>query len=110
LMTVPQAFVSNYWAFVALRFAVGLFVRGILPAANALIGKKTPAAERGAVYGMTSSAYFFGNSLGPVTGGTVAATFGLHWVFLVTALLLGLNLAWVYFGVHTPAKLQEEAR
>ena len=104
LMTVPQAFVSSYWAFVAQRFAVGLFVGGILPAANALIGKKTPAAERGAVYGMTSSAYFFGNSLGPVTGGAVAATFGLHWVFLVTALLLGLNLAWVYFGVRPPAK------
>ena len=102
LMTVPQAFVGTYWAFVAERFAVGLFVGGILPAANALIGKKTPAAERGAVYGMTSSAYFFGNSLGPVTGGAVAASFGLHWVFLVTAILLGLNLAWVYFGVREP--------
>jgi DHA1 family multidrug resistance protein-like MFS transporter len=110
LMTVPQAFVDNYWIFVAERFAVGLFVGGILPAANALIGKKTPAAERGAVYGMTSSAYFFGNSLGPVTGGAVAASFGLHWVFLVTAILLGLNLAWVYFGVREPTELHKEAR
>lgn len=108
LMTVPQAFVGTYWAFVAERFAVGLFVGGILPAANALIGKKTPAAERGAVYGMTSSAYFFGNSLGPVTGGAVAASFGLHWVFLVTAILLGLNLAWVYFGVREPVHLHGE--
>ena len=108
LMTVPQAFVDTYWAFVAQRFAVGLFVGGILPAANALIGKKTPAAERGAVYGMTSSAYFFGNSLGPVTGGAVAASFGLHWVFLVTAILLGLNLAWVYFGVREPVHPQGE--
>ena len=79
-----------------------MFVGGILPAANALIGKKTPSAERGAIYGMTSSAYFFGNSLGPVTGGAVAASFGLHWVFLLTAILLGLNLAWVYFSVHPP--------
>lgn len=102
LMTVPQAFVDSYWLFVSERFAVGLFVGGILPAANALIGKKTPSAERGAIYGMTSSAYFFGNSLGPVTGGAVAASFGLHWVFLLTAILLGLNLAWVYFSVHPP--------
>ncbi len=110
LLTVPQAFVSVYPIFVAERFAVGLFVGGILPAANALIGKKTPQAERGAVYGMTSSAYFFGNSLGPVTGGAVAASFGLHWVFLVTAILLGLNLAWVYFGVREPVELHREAR
>lgn len=110
LMTVPQAFVDNYWLFVAERFAVGLFVGGIVPAANALIGKKTPAAERGAVYGMTSSAYFFGNSLGPITGGTVAASFGLHWVFLVTAILLGLNLIWVYFSVRERAEAGEESR
>ena len=42
LMTVPQAFVGNYWLFVSERFAVGLFVGGILPAANALIGRRPP--------------------------------------------------------------------
>ena len=102
LMTVPQAFVENYGLFVAERFGVGLFVGGILPAANALIGKKTPAAERGAIFGMTASAYFFGNFLGPITGGAVAARFGFHWVFLLTAILLCLNLAWVYVSVHSP--------
>jgi MFS transporter, DHA1 family, multidrug resistance protein len=99
LMTLPQAFTQNYWLFVAERFGVGLFVGSILPAANALIGRITPASERGAVYGMSGSAYFLGNSLGPLTGGVVAATFGLHWVFLITAVLLFLNLAWVFFAV-----------
>ena len=39
-----------------------------LPAANALVGWLTPAAERGLVYGMISSAYFVGNTLGDQQG------------------------------------------
>lgn len=102
LLMAPQAFAPNYATFVAERFGVGLFVGAILPAANTLIAKITPPAERGAVYGMTSSAYFIGNSMGPLTGGTVAAMFGIHWVFLLTAILLFLNLIWVYFTVPAP--------
>ena len=100
LFTLPQAFTGNYWLFVALRFGVGLFVGSILPAANALIGRLTPASERGAMYGLSASAYFMGNSLGPMTGGAVAASFGLHWVFLVTAILFCVNLAWVFTSVQ----------
>jgi MFS transporter, DHA1 family, multidrug resistance protein len=99
LLTAPQAFVGSYWGFVAERFGVGLFVGGILPTANALIGRLAPASDRGLTYGMTSSAYFLGNSLGPITGGVVGATIGLRWVFLVTATLLFANLVWVYLTV-----------
>jgi len=100
LFTLPQAFTDNYWLFVAQRFGLGLFVGSILPAANALIGRLTPSSERGAMYGLSASAYFLGNSLGPMTGGAVAAVFGLHWVFLVTAILFCVNLGWVYASVH----------
>jgi predicted MFS family arabinose efflux permease len=48
---------------------------------------------------MSSSAMFLGNSLGPLTGGVIAASFGLRWVFVVTASLLLVNLVWVYFKV-----------
>ena len=99
LLTAPQAFGDNYSTFVAERFGVGLFVGGIVPAANTLVAKLTSPGERGMIYGLTSSAYFLGNSLGPVTGGGVAALFGLHAVFLLTAGLLLANLAWVYFTV-----------
>jgi len=51
------------------------------------------------VYGLTASATFLGNSLGPLTGGAIAASFGLRWVFLVTAGLLLANLIWVYLTV-----------
>jgi DHA1 family multidrug resistance protein-like MFS transporter len=99
LTTLPQAFTDNYWAFTAERFAVGLFIGGLLPAANALVGRLVPRAERGAVYGMTSSAMFLGNSLGPLLGGAIAAGFGLRWVFLLTAAVMAANLVWVYYRV-----------
>ena len=99
ITSAPQIFVNSYWAFVAERFAVGLFIGGILPTANALIGRSVPRSQRGSVYGMTASATFLGNSLGPLTGGAVAATFGLRWVFVVTTVLLVANLACVYLTV-----------
>ena len=42
---------------------------------------------------------FLGNSMGPLTGGAVAAALGLRWVFLVTAAVLLANLLWVYYRV-----------
>lgn len=99
LFTLPQALPLGYSAFVVERFGLGLFVGGILPAANSLIGRLTAGANRGFVYGMVSSAYFVGNTLGPLTGGLVAATVGIRYVFAVTAALLVLNLVWVWFTV-----------
>ena len=66
---------------------------------DCLLGFIRLRAERGAIYGITASATFLGNSLGPLTGGAVAAAFGLRWVFLVTAAVLFVNLLWVYYKV-----------
>jgi DHA1 family multidrug resistance protein-like MFS transporter len=99
LTTLPQAFTDNYWVFTGERFAVGLFIGGLLPTANALVGRLVPRESRGAVYGMTSSAMFLGNSLGPLIGGAIAAGFGLRWVFLMTAAVMAANLVWVYYRV-----------
>src|SRR3954447_19865368 len=99
LTTLPQALTDNYWLFTAERFAVGLFIGGLLPAANALVGRLVSRAERGAVYGMTSSAMSLGNSMGPLLGGFIAAGFGLRWVFLMTGAVMALNLVWVYYRV-----------
>ena len=96
LFSLPQAFATSYWVFVGERFGVGMFIGGILPTANALIARSTPASQRGMVLGLTASASFLGNSLGPLTGGAVAATFGLRWVFVVTAGLLLGSLAWTW--------------
>jgi MFS transporter, DHA1 family, multidrug resistance protein len=64
-----------------------------------LIGRSVSRENRGTIYGMTASATFLGNSLGPLTGGLVAASLGLRWVFAVTTVLLAANLVWVWFTV-----------
>ena len=104
LTSAPQIFVGDYWTFVAERFAVGLFIGGILPTANALIGRSVSRESRGTIYGMTASATFLGNSLGPLTGGSIAAGLGIRYVFVVTTVLLAANLVWVWFTVE---ELQE---
>jgi MFS transporter, DHA1 family, multidrug resistance protein len=84
---------------------VGLFIGGILPTANALIGRSVARESRGTIYGMTASATFLGNSLGPLTGGGIAAGLGIRWVFVMTTILLAANLVWVWFTVP---ELKEE--
>ncbi len=98
-MTIPQIFVTHYWVFVLERFGVGIFIGGILPTANALVGRLSPPGDRGLVYGMTASATFLGGFFGPFAGGTVAALAGPRWVFVVTAAVLFANLAWVIMAV-----------
>jgi MFS transporter, DHA1 family, multidrug resistance protein len=99
LTSAPQIFSNSYWSFLAWRFAVGLFIGGILPTANALIGRSVPREHRGTIYGMTASATFLGNSLGPLSGGGIAAWLGIRWVFVITTLLLAANLVWVWCSV-----------
>jgi DHA1 family multidrug resistance protein-like MFS transporter len=99
LTSAPQIFSDSYWSFLAWRFAVGLFIGGILPTANALIGRSVSRENRGTIYGMTASATFLGNSLGPLSGGGIAAGLGIRWVFAITTLLLLANLIWVWFSV-----------
>ena len=43
LTSLPQGFAQSYWVFALERFGVGLFIGGILPTANALIGRMVAA-------------------------------------------------------------------
>lgn len=95
VMSLPQALVSTYWQFLALRFGLGMFIGGILPTANALVGRLVPASQHGLAYGLTASAAFLGSFLGPFTGGSLAAVAGIRWVFVVTSFLFLVNLIWV---------------
>jgi DHA1 family multidrug resistance protein-like MFS transporter len=95
LFTIPQGLSQNYGTFLGLRFGVGLFIGGIMPTANAWIGRLAPAAQRGQVYGMVASAAFLGMALGPIFAAGVAARFGFIAVFAVVGSIMLINLAWV---------------
>jgi MFS transporter, DHA1 family, multidrug resistance protein len=99
--TLPQSLAGTIWAFLALRFGVGLFIGGIMPTANALIGRMFSSEQRGRAYGITSSATFLGMAIGPIVGSQIMAHFGFHAVFVVIGSLMLLNLLWVATGVRT---------
>jgi DHA1 family multidrug resistance protein-like MFS transporter len=109
VFTIPQAFVHNIWVFLALRFGVGVFLGGIVPTANAWIGRLFPAEKRGMVYGLSYSASFGGMFIGPLFGGFLAARLGFGSVFLVTGGLMLANVFWVLFGVR-PAEAARDWR
>jgi DHA1 family multidrug resistance protein-like MFS transporter len=100
LFTIPQAWAGTLWVFLALRFGVGIFLGGILPTANAIVGRLAPVEQRGQVYGIVSSATFFGRFLGPVIGAAVAAHFGFPAVFITFGVLMLANLVYVALRVR----------
>jgi DHA1 family multidrug resistance protein-like MFS transporter len=101
--TLPQAFVFNIWGFIALRFGVGVFLGGILPSANAIIGRIGRPETRGQVYGFTSTAQFLGRFAGPLLGSAIAAYFGIPAAFAVIGLLMFANVIWVWTRVGSAA-------
>lgn len=99
VMYFLQGFATAAWQMVAMRFLLGLFTGGLMPAANGLIARSVPRELQGRIFGLTSSAIFLGNTAGPLVGGAVAAGFGLRAVFPVTAALLVIDMLWVQLSV-----------
>jgi DHA1 family multidrug resistance protein-like MFS transporter len=98
--TIPQAFTHSIWVFLALRFGVGAFLGGILPTANAWIGRLFSVHERGRVYGVSASAASLGMFFGPLLGGVVASSLGFGVVFAIVGGLMLCNLLWIVFGTR----------
>lgn len=85
LLLIPQAFVTNAWQLVGLRFLMGLALAGLLPSVTSIIRLSVPDAIAGSVLGVSTSAQFAGQVAGPLVGGFVGGRFGMEWVFLITS-------------------------
>lgn len=109
LASIPQAFVDSYWQFLALRFASGMFLGGLLPTANALVARLVRADQRGFVFGTTATATFLGSFLGPLSGGSIAAVLSIRAVFLVAGLFFLANFIWVYLVVPASVPVRDQA-
>lgn len=106
LVYLPGMFITTIWQLVIMRFLLGLFLGGVIPIRVAYIRKEAPLSTQGEVLGYDTSLRFFGNIIGPMLGGTIAATWGFSSVFLTTGLLLILCgfimlIAWLRYE-HEP--------
>jgi MFS family permease len=96
LASIPQSFVHSVWQLFAVRFMLGLFMGGLIPAVNALIRKYTPNGMESRSYSFNSSFLSLGNMLGPIVGGGLSGFVSIRQLFLVAAVMLFLNAIWVH--------------
>jgi MFS transporter, DHA1 family, multidrug resistance protein len=108
LLFIPQAFVTNPWQLMGLRFLLGIAAAGLLPSINTLIMRNTPKSITGRSFGYNQSAQFLGSFGGSLLGGQTAANFGIHYVFFITGSLLLLNALWVYTTLYKQVSLQHK--
>jgi DHA1 family multidrug resistance protein-like MFS transporter len=96
LLLIPQAFVTNSWQLIGLRFLMGVALGGLLPCIAAVIRHSVPDSAAGSILGLSTSSQFVGQVVGPVLGGFVGGHIGMPAVFLGTCVLLlaGAAFAW----------------
>ncbi|WAH37672.1 MFS transporter [Alicyclobacillus dauci] len=106
LAFLPQALAYSLGVLLAGRFLLGLFLGGMQPSLQVLVRKLAPEHVQATAFGVNSSALFFGNLIGPLVGGSVAAAFSIRSVFYVTMALLLANALVVTFNrrLDTPVK------
>lgn len=109
LFFLPQALAPNIWVLIASRFGLGLFIGGILPAANALVAHLTPIHQRGSVFGFTTSATLLGSFGGPLFGGLMSAAFGTRIMLAAVCVILLVNVLWVRYFVQDPPPSETDA-
>lgn len=100
IIFIPQAFVSNPWQLMVLRFVLGLATAGLIPSINTLIKKLTPDFLTGRIFGFSMSSQYLGIFSGSILGGQIAACFGIRYLFFITSSLLLLNALLVYSSLY----------
>lgn len=90
-MYIPQALADSIGVLLVGRFLLGCSLAGMIPSLNALVKKKAPEELQATAFGFNSSSTFLGNLIGPLIGSSVAAAYGIRYVFYVTMAVLLLN-------------------
>ena len=99
LCSVPCFWVTDVLAFCAIRFVVGFFSGGVLPALQSVLVEMTArhaavASNVGTVQGLSQSAISGGSALGAASAAFVAARWSLPAMFLVSAAGMLLAALW----------------
>lgn len=107
-MYIPQALAENIYVLLTGRFLLGLFIGGMLPSLNVLVKLKAPEELQATAFGFNSSSTFLGNLAGPLIGSSVAAAYGIRYVFYVTMAFLIANAAMIFFNRKLDTQIQAD--
>lgn len=86
------AFVQNTVELGILRFLVGFSDACLFPQVQTMLTKNSPAAVTGRIFSWNQSAMYIGNIVGPLLGSFVSGMFNYSMVFIVTTVIVLINL------------------
>lgn len=86
------AFVQNTVELGILRFLVGFSDACLFPQVQTMLTKNSPAAVTGRIFSWNQSAMYIGNIVGPLLGSFVSGMFNYSMVFIVTTIIVLINL------------------
>jgi DHA1 family multidrug resistance protein-like MFS transporter len=90
-----HAAVTNVYYLYPVRAFLGFCIGGIVPVLYSYISKHADDERKGGVMGIASSFTLFGNMLGPLICTALTFHFHLHYIFLISGLLMAAACAFV---------------
>ncbi|MFH7828754.1 multidrug efflux MFS transporter [Kluyvera chengduensis] len=87
-----MSFVTTPFQLGGLRFILGFADGAMLPAVQTLLLKYISERVTGRIFGYNQSFMYLGNVAGPLIGASISAMAGFRWVFIVTAVIVLINL------------------
>lgn len=99
IMYFPQGIVTSVGALGILRFAIGISDGALYPEIQTVLTKNTPVHLTSTIFSYNQSFQAIGNMFGALLGGLVAGWFNYNAVFIMTALLLLINLGLILWLV-----------
>ncbi|RKL67818.1 MFS transporter [Salipaludibacillus neizhouensis] len=108
IISFPQAFVQSYWHLLIFRFLLGICIGGLLPAINSLLRHFSPEGMESRTYGFSNSFMYLGTMVGPIAGGWIASVAGIRSLFIISSVLLFLNVLIVKYKVIPHMKTKKD--
>ncbi|AVK61605.1 MFS transporter [Lactobacillus sp. CBA3605] len=102
IMYFPQGWVTSVIALGLLRFAIGISDGALFPEIQTLLTKNTPVHLTSTIFSYNQSFQAIGNMIGALLGGVIAGIFDYNSVFILTAVMLAINLGlilWLVPGI-----------
>ena len=102
VMYFPQGLVSSVVVLGFLRFAIGISDGALFPEIQTMLTKNTPVHLTSTIFSYNQSFQAIGNMVGAFAGGVIAGIFDYNSVFILTAIVLLINLVlilWLVPGI-----------